>query len=68
MLIDDPDLYVDLDKNREKINAFVEESLRVRAPTQGLSTRMTTQDEVFKVLMFKRINSSFEIWCSKCRS
>ena len=48
MLIDDPDLYVDLDKNREKINAFVEESLRVKAPTQGLSTRMTTQDEVFQ--------------------
>ena len=30
------------------ISRFVEESLRLRAPTQGLSTRMTTQDEEFQ--------------------
>ena len=48
MLIEDQDLYNELDSDRGKINAFIEESLRVKAPTQGLSTRMTTQDEVFQ--------------------
>ena len=48
ILIEDPDLYDILGNNRNKINSFIEESLRVRAPTQGLSTRMTTQDEVFQ--------------------
>mgnify|MGYP001156805286 FL=1 len=48
MLVDDPELYIELNNDRSKINAFIEESLRVRAPTQGLSTRMTTQDEVFQ--------------------
>lgn len=31
-----------------KIRAFTEEAMRLRAPTQGLSTRMTTRDEVFQ--------------------
>ena len=31
-----------------KVRAFTEEGMRLRAPTQGLSTRMTTQDEVFQ--------------------
>ena len=48
MLIEDPVLYNSLSNNRDKINSFIEESLRVRAPTQGLSTRMTTQNEVFQ--------------------
>ena len=48
MLIEDPNLYNSLSNNRNKINSFIEESLRVRAPTQGLSTRMTTQTEVFQ--------------------
>jgi cytochrome P450 len=48
MLIENPNLYEDLNNNRNKINSFIEESLRVRAPTQGLSTRMTTKDEVFQ--------------------
>ena len=48
ILVDDPELYIELNNDRSKINAFIEESLRVRAPTQGLSTRMTTQDEVFQ--------------------
>ena len=38
----------ELKNDRSKIRAFVEESLRVRAPTQGLSTRMTTQEEEFQ--------------------
>ena len=32
----------------EKIRAFTEEAMRLRAPTQGLSTRLTTRDEVFQ--------------------
>ena len=35
MLVDDPELYIELNNDRSKINAFIEESLRVRAPTQG---------------------------------
>jgi cytochrome P450 len=34
--------------DRTKLRAFVEESLRLRAPTHGLSTRVTTRDEVFQ--------------------
>jgi cytochrome P450 len=33
--------------DRTKIKAFTEESLRLRSPTHGLSTRMTSRDEVF---------------------
>ena len=33
---------------RTKLRAFVEESLRLRAPTHGLSTRIATRDEVFQ--------------------
>jgi cytochrome P450 len=32
----------------DKVRAFTEESMRLRAPTQGLSTRITTRDEVFQ--------------------
>ena len=48
ILCKDPDLFHELKNDRSKIRAFVEESLRVRAPTQGLSTRMTTQEEEFQ--------------------
>ncbi len=34
--------------DRSKLRHFLEESMRLRAPTQGLSTRITTQDEVFQ--------------------
>ncbi len=33
--------------DRSKLRAFTEEAMRLRAPTQGLSTRITSQDEVF---------------------
>lgn len=33
--------------DRSKLRAFTEEGMRLRAPTQGLSTRITSQDEVF---------------------
>ena len=48
LLCDDPALYQELRSDRSKLRAFTEEAMRVRAPTQGLSTRMTTQDEVFQ--------------------
>ena len=32
----------------DKIRAFTEEAMRLRAPTQGLSTRVTTRDEEFQ--------------------
>jgi cytochrome P450 len=43
-----PHLLDELRTDRSKIRFFVEEGMRLRAPTQGLSTRMTTQEEVFQ--------------------
>jgi len=34
-------------QDRSRLRAFTEEAMRLRAPTQGLSTRITSQDEVF---------------------
>jgi cytochrome P450 len=34
--------------DRDKLRQFIEEGMRLRAPTQGLSTRITSQDEVFQ--------------------
>jgi cytochrome P450 len=48
ILCKNPALFKELKEDRSKIRAFVEETLRVRSPTQGLSTRMTTQDEEFQ--------------------
>jgi cytochrome P450 len=48
LLCDDPTLYRALRADPSKLRAFTEESMRVRSPTQGLSTRMTTQDEIFQ--------------------
>ena len=48
LLCDQPALFDTLKANPDKIRAFTEEAMRLRAPTQGLSTRVTTQDEVFQ--------------------
>ena len=48
ILCKNPSLFKELKEDRSKIRPFVEETLRVRSPTQGLSTRMTTQDEEFQ--------------------
>ena len=40
-------LFVKLCGDRELIRPFIEEALRLRSPTQGLSTRITSRDEVF---------------------
>jgi cytochrome P450 len=48
LFCEDPDLYQTVRKDRSKLRLFIEEGLRLRAPTQGLSTRFTIQDEVFQ--------------------
>jgi cytochrome P450 len=48
LLCDDPALFDTVRADRSKLRAFTEEAMRLRAPTQGLSTRMTTRDEVFQ--------------------
>jgi len=48
LLIEHAGVWDDLKSDRSKVRAFTEEGMRLRAPTQGLSTRMTSQDEVFQ--------------------
>jgi cytochrome P450 len=48
LLCDQPALFDTLKARPEKIRAFTEEAMRLRAPTQGLSTRVTTRDEQFQ--------------------
>ena len=48
LLCENPGMFEQLRTDRPKLRAFTEESMRVRSPTHGLSTRMTTQDEVFQ--------------------
>ena len=44
----DGDLFSRLKGDRALIRPFIEEGMRLRSPTQGLSTRMTSRDEVFE--------------------
>ncbi|WP_309604511.1 cytochrome P450 [Phenylobacterium sp.] len=48
LFCEDPDLYRAIRADRGKLRNFIEESLRLRSPTQGLSTRTTTRDEEFQ--------------------
>lgn len=48
LLIERPGLFAQLKEDRTLIRTFIEEGMRLRAPTQGLSTRVTSQDEVFQ--------------------
>jgi cytochrome P450 len=48
LLCDQPGLLAELRADPKKIRAFTEEAMRLRAPTQGLSTRITTREEVFQ--------------------
>ena len=47
LLCEHPDLFRTLRNDRSKVRAFTEEAMRLRSPTHGLSTRMTSRDEVF---------------------
>ncbi len=48
LLCDEPALFDAIKASPDKIRAFTEEAMRLRAPTQGLSTRVTTRDEEFQ--------------------
>ena len=48
LLVERPGLYAQLRGDRELIRPFIEEAMRLRSPTQGLSTRITAQDEIFQ--------------------
>lgn len=41
-------IFDEVQADRKKLRHFTEESMRLRSPTQGLSTRLTSQDEVFQ--------------------
>jgi len=47
LLCERPGTFEELRTDRSKLRNFVEEAMRMRSPTHGLSTRMTSQDEVF---------------------
>ncbi|MDX1734544.1 MAG: cytochrome P450 [Halioglobus sp.] len=48
LLCEQPGVLAAIQREPDKIRAFTEEAMRLRAPTQGLSTRVTTRDEVFQ--------------------
>ena len=48
LFCEDPDLYAAIRADRNLLRPFIEEALRLRSPTQGLSTRSTLQEEVFQ--------------------
>ncbi len=48
LLCENPGTFEHLRTDRAKLRNFVEETMRMRSPTHGLSTRMTSQDEVFQ--------------------
>jgi len=48
LLCEQPGLFASIRGDRTAIRAFIEEAMRLRAPTQGLSTRITSQDEDFQ--------------------
>jgi cytochrome P450 len=47
LLCEHPTVFDELRRDRTKVRGFTEEALRLRSPTQGLSTRLTSRDEVF---------------------
>ena len=48
LICETPGLFQRLKQDRELVRPFTEETMRLRSPTQGLSTRITTRDEVFQ--------------------
>lgn len=48
LVCEQPGLFETLKADRDLLRTFIEEAMRLRAPTQGLSTRTTSQDEVFQ--------------------
>jgi cytochrome P450 len=48
LLCDRPGIFTQLRGDRSAIRTFIEEGMRLRSPTQGLSTRICAHDEVFQ--------------------
>ncbi len=48
LLCENPGVFQTLRADRSKLRSFTEESMRMRSPTHGLSTRITANDEVFQ--------------------
>jgi cytochrome P450 len=48
LICEQPGLFESLKRDRTQIRTFTEEAMRLRSPTQGLSTRTTSRDEVFQ--------------------
>ena len=48
LLCETPGVFDQLRTERSKLRAFTEETMRMRSPTHGLSTRLTTRDETFQ--------------------
>jgi cytochrome P450 len=48
LLVEREGVWDEIKSDRKKVRAFTEDAMRLRAPTQGLSTRITSQDEVFQ--------------------
>lgn len=48
LLCERPGVFDAIKNNRDSIRHFIEETMRLRSPTQGLSTRITSRDEVFQ--------------------
>jgi cytochrome P450 len=47
LMCEHPGTFASLRADRSRLRTFVEEGMRMRSPTHGLSTRMTAHDEVF---------------------
>ncbi len=48
LICERPGLFRKLKQDRSLIRTFIEEAMRLRSPTQGLSTRITSQGELFQ--------------------
>ena len=48
LLCEHPGMFATLRSDRDAIRTFIEEGMRLRSPTQGLSTRICAHDEVFQ--------------------
>lgn len=48
LICQSPGTFDQLKQDRSTIRTFIEEGMRLRSPTQGLSTRTTSQDEEFQ--------------------
>ena len=48
LICEHPGLFEQLKADRDRVRQFTEECMRLRSPTQGLSTRVTSQDEEFQ--------------------